>query len=156
MAPLRVGSAALRCQSALGIWGSEVAFSKSSNLPLAAAPTDYSKCFSSSDDPEPEVTVLQPTVKIPAGSRAPPPPDDRKRFSPVVPLPFFYLLMALNYFMELPLPASVAIPDGAVRLCLHKAADQHGQRDRTSSPLLKPDGGRSSEAVTLHELQTRS
>ena len=40
--------------------------------------------------------------------------NDRKRFSPVVPLPFFYLLMALNYFMELPLPASVAIPDGAV------------------------------------------
>ena len=49
--------------------------------------------------------------------------NDRKRFSPVVPLPFFYLLMALNYFMELPLPEEelgahmLAYPEGGQLSC---------------------------------------
>ena len=35
---------------------------------------------------------------------------ERARFNPVVPWPFFWLLMALNFFSKLPLPASVHVP----------------------------------------------
>ena len=40
--------------------------------------------------------------------------NDHKRYAPVVPYPLFILLMALNFFTALPLPANVSVPDGAV------------------------------------------
>ena len=39
---------------------------------------------------------------------------ERARFNPVVPWPFFWLLMALNFFSKLPLPASVHVPARAI------------------------------------------
>ena len=39
---------------------------------------------------------------------------DKTRSSPVVPWPFFWLLMALNFFTKLPLPAGVHVPAAAI------------------------------------------
>ena len=39
---------------------------------------------------------------------------DKTRSSPVVPWPFFWLLMALIFFTKLPLPAGVHVPAAAI------------------------------------------